>query len=84
MTTAPPVTAPAGAKPGAAAAQQTRIVARIDKVDPQGVVLLEGPNSRYVEVKVKDPDVLKQVKVGDDVEVTYTEAVVVDVVTPKK
>ena len=84
VTTAPPVTAPAGAKPGAAAAQQTRIVARIDKIDPQGVVLLEGPNSRYVEVKVKDPNVLKQVKVGDDVEVTYTEAVVIDVVTPKK
>jgi Cu/Ag efflux protein CusF len=84
VTTAPPVTAPAGAKPGAAVAQQTKIVARVDKVDPKGVVLLEGPNSRYVEVKVKDPNVLKEIKAGDDVEVTYTEAVVVDVVTPKK
>ena len=47
-------------------------------------MLLEGPNSRYVEVKVKDPNVLKEIKAGDDVEITYTEAVVVDVVTPKK
>jgi hypothetical protein len=84
VTTAPMATAPAGAKPGAAAAQQTNIVARVDRIDPSGVVLLEGPNSRYVEVRVKDPGVLKDVKVGDDVEITYTEAIVVDVVAPKK
>jgi hypothetical protein len=83
-TTTAPVTAPAGAKPGAAVAQQTRIVARIEKIDPSGVVLLEGPNSRYAEVKVKDPNVLKGIKAGDDVEITYTEAIVVDVVAPKK
>ena len=83
-TTAAPVSAPAGAKPGVATAQQTKIVARIDKVGANGVVLLEGPNSKYVEVKVKDPNVLKELKAGDDVEITYTEALVVDVVTPKK
>ena len=76
--------APAGAKPGAAAAQQTKIVARIDTVGANGVVLLEGPNGKYVEVKVKDPNVLKELKAGENVEITYTEALVVDVVTPKK
>ena len=84
VTTAPPVTNPAGAKPGAAVARQTKIVARIEKVGAHGVVLLEGPNARYVEVKVKDPNVLKELKAGENVEITYTEALVVDVVTPKK
>ncbi len=85
VTSQPPVTAPAGAKPGVAAAQQTKIVAKIDKVDAsRQVALLEGPNGRYVEVKVKDPAVFKELKAGDNVEVTYTEAVVVEVVTPKK
>ncbi len=84
VTTAAPVTAPAGAKPGAAAARQTRIVARIEQISPKGVVLLEGPNARYVEVRVKDPKVINEIKVGDDVEITYIEALVVDVVTPKK
>ena len=36
-------------------AQQTKIVARIEQVDAaRQVVLLEGPNARYAEVKVKD------------------------------
>jgi hypothetical protein len=83
--TTAPITAPAGAKPGAAMAQQTKIVARVDKVDPaRQLVLLEGPGGRYAEVKVRDADVFKNIKAGDNVDVTYTEAVVVDVVTPKK
>jgi predicted Rdx family selenoprotein len=84
-TTTGPVTAPAGAKPGAAMAQQTKIVAKVERVDEKRqVVLLEGPKGGYAEVKVKDPAVFNNVKVGDNVEVTYTEAVVIDVVTPKK
>lgn len=83
--TTAPVTAPAGAKPGAAMAQQTKITARVDKVEPaRQLVLLEGPGGRYAEVKVKDAGVFKTIKAGDNVDVTYTEAVVVEVVTPKK
>ena len=68
-----------------AMAQQTKIMARIEQLDAaRQVVLLEGPNARYAEVKVKDPDVLRELKVGDSVDITYTEAVVVEVVTPKK
>jgi hypothetical protein len=85
VTTPAPVTAPAGAGPGVAAAQQTRIVARIEQVDAaRQVVLLEGPNARYAEVKVRDPVVFRELRVGDNVRVTFTEAVVIDVVTPKK
>ena len=85
VSTPPPVVAPAGAKPGLAMAKQTKIVAQIEQVDAKRqVILLEGPNGRYVEVRVKDPGLFGELKVGDNVNITFTEAVVVDVVTPKK
>jgi hypothetical protein len=85
VTTAAPVAAPSGSKPGVAMAQQTKVVARIEQVDARRqVVLLEWPNARYAEVKVKDAGLFGALKVGESVEITFTEAVVVDVVTPKK
>jgi hypothetical protein len=84
QTTTGPVTAAPGEKPGAAIAQQTRIVAKVESIDAKNQkVLLQGPNGRYAEVKVKDAAVFKDIKVGDDVAATFTEAVVLEVVTPK-
>jgi len=69
-----------GAKPAVALEQQTVIVASVEGVDPQlQEVLLKGPLGRYTEVKVKDPAVFKAVRVGDKVQITYTEALVIDV-----
>jgi hypothetical protein len=83
VTSTGPVTAAAGEKPGGGVAQQTVIVANVQSVDAKRqAVLLQGPKGNYVEVKVKDPDVFKNVKVGDSVQVTYTEAVIIEVVTP--
>jgi hypothetical protein len=77
--------APAGAKPGGAMVQQTVIVANVERVDAaKSAVLLEGPNANYVEVKVKDPAIMKDVKVNDKVVATFTEAVVVEIVAPAK
>jgi hypothetical protein len=84
VTTSAPVTAPAGDKPAMAQARQTVIVAAVDKVDTAtNHILVEGPGGRYVEVKVKDPAIMKTVKAGDRIKLTYTEAVVVGV-TPAK
>jgi hypothetical protein len=80
VTTSAPVTAPAGAKPGVAQARQTVITASVDSIDTAtNHILVQGPEGRYVEVKVKDPAVMKTVKVGDKIVLTYTEAIVVDV-----
>jgi hypothetical protein len=85
QTASVPVTAAPGAKPGVGATRTTTLVANIQSVDPAAQsVVLEGPNGKYVEVKVKDPAVFKQVKVNDKVKVTYTEAVLHDVEAPKK
>jgi hypothetical protein len=80
-----PMAAAPGAKPGVGATATTTIVANVQSVDAASQsVVLEGPNGKYVEVKVKDPAVFKQVKANDKVKVTYTEAMLIDVETPKK
>jgi hypothetical protein len=85
QTSTGPVSVPTGAKPGVGEVDRTTIVANVEKVDAaKSVVLLQGPGGRYVEVKVKDPAVMKDVKVGDSVQATYTEAVVIEVVPLKK
>jgi hypothetical protein len=82
-TTTGPVTAPAGSMPKGGMATQTTIVANVQSVDAKKQeVLLEGPGGRFVEVKVKDPAVFASIKPNDKVAVTYTEAVVMEVVTP--
>jgi hypothetical protein len=79
VTTSAPVTAPAGDKPGVAQARQTVIVAAVDSVNTAtSHILVQGPEGRYVEVKVKDPAVMKTIKAGDKIVLTYTEAIVVD------
>ncbi len=80
-----PMTAPQGAMPAVGGTRTTTIVANVQSVDAatQSVVL-EGPGGKYVEVKVKDPAVFKQVKANDKVKVTYTEAMLLNVETPKK
>jgi hypothetical protein len=80
-----PMTAPLGSKPGVAAASQRTMVANVEQVDKaRNVVLLQGPQGRYAEVKVRDPAVMQSVKVGDSVQATYTEAVLIEVVGPAK
>ena len=82
-TTTGPVGAPAGSMPKGGMATQTTIVANVQSVDAKKQeVLLEGPGGRFVEVKVKDPAVFASIKPNDKVSVTYTEAVVMEVVAP--
>ena len=75
--------APAGAVAGGAAAKQVVIMANVTAVNAkQGFVTLRGPKGNSVDLNVPDPAQLKLVKVGDQVEAVYTEAVAITV-TPK-
>jgi Cu/Ag efflux protein CusF len=77
--------APLGAKPGGAVATETTIVANVTKVDQKmSMVTLEGPSGKSVKVKVKDPALMKEIKVGEQVEMVITEAVAIAVEAPKK
>lgn len=72
-------TAQPGAQPAAGAARQVTVVADVMAVnEKRQTVTLRGPK-QTVDLKVKDPKQLKLVKVGDQVEATYTEALAVSV-----
>lgn len=72
-------------KPAGAAGRQVTLVATIDRVHDEGKwVTLKGAEGNTVNVKVRDPEnVAKlkkgEIKEGDQVEITFTQAVAISV-----
>jgi hypothetical protein len=78
------VTPGTGQKPGATAASQRTITATITAIDPKVPSLtLSGPNNWSYSGRIEDKNVLNQIKVGDRLDVTWTEAVMVSIDAPK-
>jgi Ni,Fe-hydrogenase I large subunit len=78
-------TAPKGEKPAGIAGSQTTLTATILALDPKAqTATLKGPEGKIVTVKVKDPKNMEAVKVGDEVAITYTEALAISVEKPPK
>jgi hypothetical protein len=76
--------AKAGAKPGAAAMRKVTVVTNIWAVDQaKGTVLVRGPYGHFTEVKLKDAGLLSGVKVGDQMKISYTDAVAIGIARPK-
>jgi hypothetical protein len=72
-------TAKPGEKPAGLAGRQLTVVADVTAVDPaKQTVTLKGPK-QTVDVKVADPEQFKLIKVGDQVEAKYTEALAISV-----
>jgi len=79
------VTPGGGPKPGATVAAQRTMTAVIEAIDPKvPSITFKGPKGWKYSRRVQDKSVLKQVKVGDQVDFTWTEAVTIEVTTPKK
>jgi Cu/Ag efflux protein CusF len=79
------VTPGAGAKPGATLAAQHTMTATVEAIDAKvPSITFKGPKGWKYSRRVQDKNVLKQVKVGDQVDFTWTEAVTVEVTSPKK
>ncbi len=75
--------AKAGQKPAGVMTNTTVLVANVIAVDTaKKTVTVKGPAGNVVTMAVRDPAVLAQVKVGDQVEATCTEALMVSVTTP--
>ena len=74
-----------GERPAGMAANQVSVTATIEDISPKKTyVTLKGPGGKTFDVKVRDPKNLENVKVGDQVEITYTEALAISVEKPKK
>jgi Cu/Ag efflux protein CusF len=76
--------AQAGQKPGGIVGREVEITADVIAIDAKTQTLtLKGPK-QTVELRVPDPKQFKLVKVGDQIQAVYTEAVAISVETPKK
>jgi Cu/Ag efflux protein CusF len=72
--------APLGTKPAAVVGGKVTATVAIVAIDPKvPSVTFKGPGGNTRTVKVKDPAKLKGVSVGDTVEITYAEALAIDV-----
>ncbi len=69
-----------GERPAVAGARQVTALASVTAVDPKkSTITLKGPRGNEVTLNVQNPDQFKVVKKGDQVEVTYTEALALSV-----
>jgi len=76
------VRAKPGEMPGGMAARQVTVTATITAIDRQkSTITLKGPEGKLTTVKVQDPT---KVKVGDELMITYTEALAISVEHAKK
>jgi hypothetical protein len=75
-----------GEMPAGAVAQQTTVTVLITAIDTKAPsVTFQGPGGKTKTIKVLHPEKLEGVKVGDTVQVTYTEALAITVdKAPKK
>ncbi len=70
---------------GTTIATQRTITATITQLDPSiPSITFKGPNNWTYSSKVQDKKAIEKVKVGDKVDITWTEAVLVDVGPPEK
>jgi hypothetical protein len=78
------VTGTSGTKPGGTMAAQRQITATIDAIDMDvPSISFSGPSDWKWSTKVQDKSALEQVKVGDRVDITWTEAVLISMEAPK-
>jgi len=84
IDTAARATTPSGqALPGGTKARQRTITATITAIDPAvPTITFTGPNGWKYSTKVEDKEALAKVKVGDKVDITWTEAVLISVERP--
>jgi hypothetical protein len=79
------VRAKPGEMPGGMAARQSTVTATVSAIDKKkGTISLKGPEGKTVIAKAEDPKNLDKVNVGDELMITYTEALAISVEKAKK
>jgi hypothetical protein len=74
-----------GQQPAGTAAAQRTITVSVTAMDPKtSSVTVKGPNGYVYSRKVADKKTFAQLKVGDQLDMTWTEAVLISVDSPKK
>jgi hypothetical protein len=79
------VTSKPGETPAGAVGREITVTATITAIDQKAhTVTIKGPEGKTETIKAKDPKNLKAIKVGDLVDITYAQALVVSLDKPSK
>jgi hypothetical protein len=73
-----------GHPPGAAVGRKVTIVGDVIATDPKTQKVTVKGQDRTEEIKVSDPEQFKLISKGDQIQLTYAEAVAVEVAPAKK
>jgi hypothetical protein len=85
VETSSEATSKAGEKPARTITNTTTIIADIVAVDrPKKLVSVKGPSGKITVVTVKNPQLLADANVGEQVKVIYFDAMAASITTPKK
>jgi hypothetical protein len=78
--------APPGTSPAGGGLRQIKVVTTIEGLDrPTQTITVKGPLGNYLTARVADPSRLTQMRIGENIVVTYTEALAVSLKkAPKK
>jgi len=77
--------APRGASPAAGGLRRFKVVTTIEGLDrPTQTVTVKGPRGNYLTARVADPSRLTQVRIGDTILITYTEALAISLEKAEK
>ncbi len=70
--------APPGTSPAAGGLRRFKVVTTVEGLDrPTQTVTVKGPRGNYLTARVADPSRLTRMRIGDNVVVTYTEAIAI-------
>jgi len=79
--------APPGASPAAGGLRRFKVVTTIEGLDrPTRTITVKGPRGNYLTARVADPSNLTKMRIGENIVVTYTEALAISLekAEPKK
>ncbi|MCX6929183.1 MAG: hypothetical protein NT154_39090, partial [Verrucomicrobia bacterium] len=77
--------APPGTSPAAGGLRRFKVVTTIEGLDrPTQTVTVKGPRGNYLTARVADPSRLTQVRIGDTILITYTEALAISLEKAEK
>lgn len=73
--------APPGTAPAAGGVRRFKVVTTIEGLDrPTQTITVKGPRGNYVTARVADPSNLTSMRIGENILITYTEALAISLV----
>ena len=77
--------APPGTSPAAGGLRRFKVVTTIEGLDrPTQTVTVKGPRGNYLTARVEEPSRLTKMRIGDNIVVTYTEALAISLEKAEK